>query len=336
MEPRLLSSGQKGCYATDGRQVPCKGSGQDGEYRAGLEIPEPRFEPLGEEAALDRATGLIWCRNAAVSEFPCTWQEALEFVAGMNREGYGGFTDWRLPNRREMRSLMSYEARLPALPEGHPFQDVFSGWYWTSTTAAINPAYAWYVHMEGARMFYGRKDESWFFIPVRGDSEVLPATGQRICYGAGGEVVECEGTGQDGELRKGRPWPSPRFSREGEGVLDRLTGLVWYPSGDLVTVPVSWQEALETIEELNRRGGGALGSRPWRLPNVNELESLVDASAHSPALPADHPFTGLMDVYWSSTTSFFEPDWAWALYLAKGAIGVGFKRNREFFVWPVR
>ncbi len=40
MEPRLLSSGQKGCYATDGRQVPCKGSGQDGEYRAGLEIPE--------------------------------------------------------------------------------------------------------------------------------------------------------------------------------------------------------------------------------------------------------------------------------------------------------
>jgi hypothetical protein len=74
----------------------------------------------------------------------------------------------------------------------------------------------------------------------------------------------------------------------------------------------------------------------WRLPNINELESLVDASAHTPALPLDHPFTGLNDGYWSSTTSFFEPDWAYVLYLNKGAVGVGFKPGAEFYVWPVR
>ena len=82
-----------------------------------------------------------------MAEFPLAWKEALDHIATMNRDKALGFTDWRLPNRRELRSLMSHQTRKPALPEGHPFVNVFSGWYWTSTTAAINTAYAWYIHM---------------------------------------------------------------------------------------------------------------------------------------------------------------------------------------------
>ena len=73
----------------------------------------------------------------------------------------------------------------------------------------------------------------------------------------------------------------------------------------------------------------------WHLPTINELASLVDCDAHSPALPAGHPFIGLQDGYWSATTSFFECDWAWVLYLDKGACGVGHKPGRTFFLWPV-
>jgi hypothetical protein len=32
----------------------------------------------------------------------------------------------------------------------------------------------------------------------------------------------------------------------------------------------------------------------------------------------------------------FEPDWAWALYLTKGAVGVGQKKGEHFSVWAVR
>jgi hypothetical protein len=39
------------------------------------------------------------------------------------------------------------------------------------------------------------------------------------------------------------------------------------------------------------------------------------------ALPLEFPFESVQDVYWSSTSSLFEPDWAWALYLNNGAIG---------------
>lgn len=199
-----LQTGQATCHETYGHEIPCAGSGQDAEFKIGIPWPMPRFEQKGE-TVMDFLTGLTWTRNANFAEFPMTWNEALDFFAVMNREKAFGFSDWRLPNRRELRSLMSHQTRKPALPEGHPFTQVFIGWYWTSTSAVINPAYAWYLHMEGARMFYGRKEQFFLLWPVRGKGNgVLPATGQRQCFDSDGQVIPCEGSGQDGEFCYGR------------------------------------------------------------------------------------------------------------------------------------
>ncbi|GAB4346676.1 MAG: hypothetical protein Kow0089_24110 [Desulfobulbaceae bacterium] len=330
---RVLQTGQLFCYDESGAVVECRGTGQDGELRSGEAWPEPRFSP-GDATVFDRLTGLTWTRNATPAGFPLTWMEALDFIRGMNREALHGHADWRLPNRRELRSLVSYQARRPALPEDHPFYEVFPGWYWSSTTAAIHPAYAWYVHMDGARMFYGGKEQYSLVWPVRGVSRVLPVTGQHGCFDAKGNPVPCVDTVEDGFEPTGIMWPGDRFLIRAEFVEDRLTGLEWLRRATLSEEPVSWAGALGLVAELNRQQHRE--ENPWRLPNINELESLVDASRHAPALPGDHPFTGVRDVYWSSTTSFFEPDWAWALYLDKGATGVGVKRNPTFFAWPVR
>ncbi len=327
-----LATGQLLCYDVEGGEIACRGSGQDAEFAAGRAWPLPRFERQ-DELVLDRLTGLIWPRSANLAEFPLTWQEALEFVADTNRARRFGFADWRLPNRRELRSLMSHHTRKPALPEAHPFADVFSGWYWSSTSAAISPAHAWYVHMEGARMFYGGKDQPYLLWPVRGAGNgALPVTGQTRCYDAAGGVIACAGSGQDGELRAGRAWPAPRFaSVNDDAIEDRLTGLIWRRQADLTGAPVTWVEALAAVAGLNARAG----HESWRLPNINELESLVDCDAHSPALPQGHPFQDVRAGYWASTSSAFEPDWAWALYLDKGAVGVGQKRGPHFHVWAV-
>ncbi len=53
--------------------------------------------------------------------------------------------------------------------------EVFNGWYWTSRAAAISPAHAWYVALDGARMFYGGKDQS--FMPVRTANSVTAPCG---------------------------------------------------------------------------------------------------------------------------------------------------------------
>lgn len=326
-----LHTGQRTCHATDGREVPCEGSGQDASFAVGASWPEPRFEVRGDEV-MDRLTGLIWCRSANLAEFPLTWQEALEFVATMNREQRFGQSDWRMPNRRELRSLLSLQTKLPALPERHPFTDVFNGWYWTATTAAISPAHAWYMALDGARMFYGGKDQSFMLWPIRGEGlGVLPRTGQNLCYDAAGNIIRCAGSGQDGEWRCGVPWPEPRFEIIPDGVLDCLTRLFWRRSANLTPQPVIWREALTAVATLNNESE----QHVWRLPTINELETLVDCATHSPALPSGHLFADVQDIYWSSTTSLFEPDWAWALYLEKGATGVGQKRFAQFSVWAV-
>jgi hypothetical protein len=325
-----LATGLAACFDAGGAAVPCADSGQDAETAPGLAWPAPRFALEGETVR-DALTGLQWSRSANLPGFSLTWPEALADVARLNRERFAGFADWRLPNRRELRSLVDHGTSRPALPEAHPFSEVFLGWYWTSTTSALAPAYAWRVHFEGGRMFYGAKNDEGLLWPVRGASAVLPRTGQRDCFAAGGQIIACAGSGQDGELQTGLPWPEPRFERLSDGVHDRLTGLVWAPRADLADGAVTWTEALEAAAGLARETGQA-----WRLPTVNELESLVDASRHSPALPEGHPFASPGEAYWSSTSSGYAPDWAYCLYLHKGAVGVGHKPKPEFLAWAVR
>ena len=327
----FLQSGQRTCHDEAGYEVPCAGSGQDAALAMGVPWPQPRFR-VQETLVTDLLSGLTWCRDANLAEFPLTWQEALNFVAGMNRDQRFGHADWRMPNRRELRSLISLQTKRPALPESHPFTHVFDGWYWTSTTAAISPAHAWYVALDGARMFYGGKDQSFMLWPVRDRGfAVIPRTGQSLCYDAAGVPIACAASGQDGEFRLGAPWPEPRFELNADHVLDSLTKLLWQRNANLTSQPVIWREALAAVAALNATGT----PQTWRLPNINELESLVDCATHSPALSTGHPFSSVQDIYWSSSTSLYEPDWAWALYMGKGATGIGQKRFAQFSVWAV-
>lgn len=327
-----LCTGQLNCYNTKGEQVACENSGQDGEYRTGLAWPTPRFNVI-EQLIEDRLSGLLWTQKSNFADFPLNWQDSLDFISDMNHQRTLGYNDWRLPNRRELLSLLSFHSSRPALPCGHPFSNVFQGWYWTSTTATISPEHAWYVHTEGGRMFYGGKDQCYLIWPVRGTGKfVLPATGQQQCYNSKGYSIECAGSGQDGEWQTGCSWPQPRFKIHDKIVDDYLTGLRWTTQASLSEKPVSWSEALRLISTLNIGHSG----QPWRLPSINELESLVDCSQANPALAGSLFFNDIKDVYWSSTTSVFEPDWAMALYVDKGAIGVGQKYLPHFYVWPVK
>lgn len=78
------------------------------------------------------------------------------------------------------------------------------------------------------------------------------------------------------------------------------------------------------------------GFNDWRLPNKRELESLVDTTQHSPAFAKECSFDKIQEGYWSSTTSLYEPRYAWVLYSLDGAIGVCFKSHAEFSILPVR
>ena len=129
----------------------------------------------------------------------------------------------------------------------------------------------------------------------------------------------------------GYAWPQPRFTQQDDSVEDHLTGLIWYRNANFTGGPVDWTSALSIVDKLNRQDN----ARHWRLSNINELESLVDCAHSKPAVSRPLLFDNVQDTYWSFSTSMYEPDWAWALYLDKGAAGVGQKKLANFFVWPV-
>jgi len=94
------------------------------------------------------------------------WTNAVEYV---NSLSHGGHADWRLPNLRELQSLMDYESYGPALPPGHPFTDVggMNRYYWTSTTYANDTDGVWYVATGGGRADHGSKAAMRYVWPVR-------------------------------------------------------------------------------------------------------------------------------------------------------------------------
>ena len=88
---------------------------------------------------------------------------------GCNNYTPGTYSDWRMPNRYELESLLDLSQAGPALPSGHPFSGVLSlADYWTSTTYADDPTTAWLVNFgEGdtLNLNKGLAHLSW---PVRG------------------------------------------------------------------------------------------------------------------------------------------------------------------------
>ena len=104
------------------------------------------------------------------------WQSALDWVTSLNTTTIActnytamTFTDWRLPNIRELRSLADYGEINPALPTGHPFTNVQLDFYWSSSSAVSSPGSAWNMRMRFASDDFGSKSNSFFVWPVRGE-----------------------------------------------------------------------------------------------------------------------------------------------------------------------
>ena len=293
---------------------------------------------LENEAVTDRQTGLMWIKNASLLDLPLSWGEALHTIKELNKSDLYGYHNWKIPNRKELFSLMSHDTINPSLPIGNPFTNVFNGYYWTSSTCARLPNQAWYIHLGGARVFKGMKHGSYMVWPVRTvethNKSKLFQTGQKICFDESGMIIDCHDTGQDGEIQAGLKFTKARFTGSKQTIYDNVTDLTWLRDANAHKEMMDWNSAFDLISEMN--SGMAYGHNDWRVPKIIELESLVDIGQHSPALPDDHSFNDVQEFYWSSTTSRYDMNYAWVLYMVDGAVGVGHKPLSEFYLWPVR
>jgi hypothetical protein len=168
----VSKTGQTKCYDTAGTDISCEGTGQDGEYQAGVASPNPRFTDNGDGTVTDALTGLMWTEDDNDNE-TMTWQEALDYANNLSlgNKGCGtSYTDWRLPNVKELQSLIDFSNYDPSLPGGHPFLNVQSSYYWSSTTIEGYTSFAWYVSMSSGSVYGNEKTLSYDVRPVRSDN----------------------------------------------------------------------------------------------------------------------------------------------------------------------
>ena len=172
----VAKTGQTLCYESPGTLVSCTDTGQDGELKKGVAWPVPRFIDNGNGTVTDELTGLIWlkdanCFNAAVQRnaalnYAKTFYDGYGFPVALLDCGLSDGSsagDWRLPNRFELESLLDLSRMDPALSDGHPFVNVQSGYYWTSSynSSYVSLGVGWAVHFSAGSV----QPRSWALEP---------------------------------------------------------------------------------------------------------------------------------------------------------------------------
>ena len=135
----------------------------DGYYGKGGVIPAPRFSVVGEGSLTnqirDNATGLIWARSITncIGQGLVSWTAGISAVTNINASGgYGGTNDWRMPNLRELFSVMDYSRVNPSISgwtngvaptASQPWNDLVLGQiiFWASTTRRGSTTQAWRI-----------------------------------------------------------------------------------------------------------------------------------------------------------------------------------------------
>jgi hypothetical protein len=298
----VVDTGQEGCY-DDSQEIACPLPGeafygQDAQYQ-GI---QPDYQDNGDGTVTDLNTGLMWQKTPGDK---VTYGEA---VARADDFSLAGYDDWRLPTIKELYSLILFSGTDPApesIEPAVPFIDtnyfdfeygdisagerIIDAQYWSSTeyvgTTMNGAATVFGVNFADGRIKGYPRDTgpqgqsmTEFVRYVRGKSD----------YGINNLVDNGDGT-----------------------VTDNATGLMW--SKDDSGEGMNWEYALAWVQLNNEEN--YLGYNDWRLPNANELQSIVDytrspQTTNSAAIDPIFEVTSIIDergevnypFYWTSTT----------------------------------
>jgi hypothetical protein len=125
--------------------------------------PSSRFERHDDGTVTDKETGLMWrvcveglkgknCDKGKALEL--SWAGTLTYVPTLNTgEGFAGFKDWRLPNIRELGSLVELQCARPAI-NFEIFPNTPSAHVWSSSPYHFYTHYSWYVDFGSGQFTY--------------------------------------------------------------------------------------------------------------------------------------------------------------------------------------
>ncbi|HEY2774293.1 MAG TPA: DUF1566 domain-containing protein [Candidatus Binatia bacterium] len=174
-------------------------------------------------------------------------------------------------------------------------------------------------------------------------------TGQTTCYDQAGGQIACDDSGEDGQLQKGA---ARSYTDNGDGTItDNATGLTWEKLSDDGSIhdkdnTYTWNNALGKVASLN--AGNFAGHNDWRLPNLDELQTLMMVGTSQPAIASQFRTAcsagcsvttcscTTSDWYWSSTTYVDTTSEAWFIDFTNGYTDTDTKTDNLNFARAVR
>lgn len=176
----VMKSGATQCWDTAGMVIACAGTGQDAQFQAGVTAS---YTDNGDGTITDNVSGLTWEKlsddgSIHDKDNTYTWANAFSVkIANLNATSFAGYNDWRLPNVKELQSIINFGVVNPSTyPE---FSNACMGGctpttcscfqvasYWTSTTA--QNASAWVVFFSEGRTIFTLKTGTFYVRAVRG------------------------------------------------------------------------------------------------------------------------------------------------------------------------
>lgn len=197
---------------------------------------------------------------------------------------YAGQTDWRVPTRKELATLPDYGRSNPAI-DTTIFPGTQSSSYWSSSSYVNYTINAWYVYFNYG--YVNHRDKTYISSSyarcVRGSA--LPESSFTEST-VSGKVI----------------------------VTDTTTDLIWQKEYNSST---TWVNALSYCETSTYAGYA-----DWRLPNIEELKTLIDDSKYNPA----SSFPGMPSNYfWSSSSRVSSTVRAWYVDFGNGEVAYNYK-----------
>ncbi len=306
----VVDTGQTKCFNATGREITCPTEGnsffgQDAQFDG----HQPSYIDNGDGTVTDNVSGLIWQQspdsngdNTIDSDDKFSYAAAQTYCQNLTLAGH---TDWQLPAIKSLYSLIIFSGLDP------------SGYNGTDTSSLIP-----FIDTAHFEFGYGDTGADERIIDAQFASSTLYVADSNMMFGVNFADGRIKGYGLGPVhnqktfyvlcVREVYDYGSNDFGDNGDGTIsDMATGLMW--SQDDSGVGLNWEDALAWVQTKNSEN--YLGYADWRLPNVKELQSVVDYS-RSPDTTSSGAIDPLFNVttltnedgeidypfFWSSTT----------------------------------
>ncbi len=301
----IVDTGQDSCYDEDGAEITCPLEnedfyGQDAQY-SGIVASYTNNE---DGTVTDNITGLMWQKTPASSGL--SWEEAVDYCNSLE---LGGFSDWRMPTTKELFSI----------------SDFSQGWPYLNTT---------YFDIAGSSV--SKDEQYWADYYVGTTVEGGSAAAFGVNHGTGHiKAYSANVSGPMGNYVRavrGNSYGVNDFVDNNDGtVTDNATGLMWQQADS--EIGLDWPAALEYAKNATIGGYS-----DWRLPNVKELQSIVDYTRSPSASNADNLGPAIDTDYFQTTelpsgTTNYSPDYGY--FWTSTSAYFGGDSSEYYYAWYV-